>query len=262
MGKWGDIMPYQFRNLYPQFTQRLSSWTAENEIYRNQPVYSKKPAWNGLYTSLVLEAGTYTFSIFVRTAIQRTVAIYPLPNGGSTDGISLDSSGDIVLSASADWQRISFTFTLSTQKELWLRVEATTDSSTKLYVSAPQLESGSAMTLFEGYHSTWYIDDSGELTHTNFPVIPERAFQLPLPKSVWRNAEYNHEYLYSELMPEVPANGAFANASELTQISIPPSVKYIGEEAFKYTKLKSVTIASDCTYFDTSFPEGCEIKFY
>lgn len=223
-------MSYEFRNLCPPFTQNLSSWTIESEVYRNQPVYSRYNAWNGLYAPLTLEAGTYTFSVFVKSGVSRTVHIYALPNGGSPDGISPASSGDIVLSASADWQRLSFTFTLSTQKELWLRVEAKTDENTKLYVSAPQLEAGSEMTLFEGYHSTWYIDEDSGLTHTGFS--------------------------------EIPAVGAFANASELTQISIPQSVKYIGREAFRNTKLKNVRIASDCTYFDTSFPDGCNIAFY
>lgn len=256
-------MSYEFRNLYPSFTQNLSSWTAESEIYRNQPVYSKYSPWIGLYTPITLDAGTYTFSVFVRTAIQRTMHIYAIPSNTSTDGIFPASSGDITLSASSEWQRILFTFTLSVQRELWLRVEAKTDSSTKLYVSAPQLEVGSTMTLFEGYHNTWYIDENGELTHTDFPEVPERAFQAPLPKSVWRiDNQYEDGYPFNMLMPEVPAVGAFANASDLTQVSIPQSVKYIGREAFKNTKLKNVRIASDCTYFDTSFPDGCIINFY
>lgn len=197
-------MSYEFRNLYPPFTRIVNAWTKESEIYRNQIVYSRYNAWGNLYTPLLLEPGTYTFSVFVRTAVQRTVHIYAVPNDSSTDGISPVSSGDIVLSASADWQRLSFTFTLSIQRELWLRVSPISNSNTKLYVSAPQLEIGSAMTLFEGYHNTWYVDDNGELTHTSFPEVPDKAFQAPLPKSVWRtNAEYNHGYPYNELMPNV-----------------------------------------------------------
>lgn len=195
-------MSYEFRNLYPQYTGNLSSWYEESGLYRDQPIYSKNTAWIGLYTPLTLEAGTYTFSVFVRTAVQRTVSIYTRTYSGSADGISPQTSGDIVLSASADWQRLSFTFTLSIRKELWLRVEAKTYENTKLYVSAPQLETGSEMTLFEGYHSTWYIDENGELTHTDFPEIPERAFQAPLPKSVWRvDPRYEMGYPFNMLMP-------------------------------------------------------------
>lgn len=255
-------MSYEFRNLYPPYTGNLTSWAKESGLYRNQPIYSRNTAWNGLYTPLTLEVGTYTVSFFYKTSVARVISISLAPYGESSEGIEPYGTGPVNAQGSNEWQRLSCTFTISERRNLNPRIENRTTESTKLYVSAPQLEVGSEMTLFEGYHSTWYIDDSGELTHTNFPVIPERAFQLPLPKSVWRNAEYNHEYLYSELMPEIPANGAFANASELTQVSISQSVKYIGEEAFRHTKLKSVTIASDCTYFDTSFPEGCEIKFY
>jgi hypothetical protein len=110
------------------------------------------------------------------------------------------------------------------------------------------------------YEPTWQMDDDYPVP-INAPELPENYMVKPYPAAYWR-IEEGEEYPSNGLMPEIPANGAFANASELTQISIPQSVKYIGEEAFKYTKLKSVTIASDCTYFDTSFPEGCEIKFY
>lgn len=56
--------------------------------------------------------------------------------------------------------------------------------------------------------------------------------------------------------------GAFTYASNLEEVIIPKSVKYIGEWAFRFTKLKEVTIASDCKYYPTSFPERCVINFY
>jgi hypothetical protein len=80
---------------------------------------------------------------------------------------------------------------------------------------------------------------------------------------VWRtDNQYENGYPFNMLMPEIPAVGAFANASNLTQVSIPQSVKYIGREAFRNTKLKNVRIASDCTYYSTSFPAGCVVNFY
>lgn len=60
----------------------------------------------------------------------------------------------------------------------------------------------------------------------------------------------------------VEMSGAFYNATSLSQITIPKSVKYIGTYAFQGTNLTSVTIANDCTYSATSFPSGCTIKFY
>lgn len=50
--------------------------------------------------------------------------------------------------------------------------------------------------------------------------------------------------------------------TNLGKVVIPESCKYIGVTAFRHTKLKEVTMAKDCIYFDTSFPDGCEIKFY
>ena len=56
--------------------------------------------------------------------------------------------------------------------------------------------------------------------------------------------------------------GAFMNAVNLAYVSIPESVKYIGTKAFRYTALTKVKIASDCTYFPNSFPDGCHVEFY
>lgn len=69
-------------------------------------------------------------------------------------------------------------------------------------------------------------------------------------------------YPYLSVFPTLMGDGAFAFAKQLKKIVIPSSVKYIGKEAFRNTQLTSVTIASDCTYYPTSFPEGCVINFY
>ena len=75
----------------------------------------------------------------------------------------------------------------------------------------------------------WYVED-GKLTHDGLPA---------------------------------PAHtGAFYGCSQLATAHIPKSVKRIGEYAFAGTALTKVKIASDCTYYPTSFPDGCEIEFY
>jgi hypothetical protein len=56
--------------------------------------------------------------------------------------------------------------------------------------------------------------------------------------------------------------GAFCYATNLKEAIIPESVKYIGEFAFRHTQLKEVTIASDCKFYSTSFPDDCRVKFY
>lgn len=66
----------------------------------------------------------------------------------------------------------------------------------------------------------------------------------------------------NKYLPDPITLGAFANATNLAYVRIPPTVKKIGRYSFRNTKLTSVTIASDCEYYDTSFPDGCQIKFY
>lgn len=68
--------------------------------------------------------------------------------------------------------------------------------------------------------------------------------------------------LVNPSLPDIPILGAFCNARNLTKIEIPATVKKIGRYAFTNTQLNSVTIASDCTYYDTSFPVGCVINTY
>lgn len=62
--------------------------------------------------------------------------------------------------------------------------------------------------------------------------------------------------------PAISPIGSFCNCVNLENITIPESVNYIGPYAFYKTKLKKIKIASNCVYYDTSFPEDCEIEFY
>lgn len=105
-----------------------------------------------------------------------------------------------------------------------------------------------------------WIMQNGVLTNTGFVNLPDTPLQGDSPYTIWRIGNDNAPYV--PLMPEQPLLGAFANATKLKRVSIPRSVKYIGANAFTNTQLRSVTIASDCTYFDTSFPEGCVVNFY
>lgn len=56
--------------------------------------------------------------------------------------------------------------------------------------------------------------------------------------------------------------GAFFGAGNLESITLPKSVTSIGIQTFRHTKLKEVTISSECKYYPTSFPDDCVIKFY
>lgn len=109
---------------------------------------------------------------------------------------------------------------------------------------------------------SWIMQD-GYPTNTDFIDLPFAAMSQPYPDALWRIDEgFNYGIPYNMLMADIPAFGAFANATNLAVIRIPQSVKSIGAETFRNTNLTSVTIASDCTYYDTSFPEGCVVNFY
>jgi hypothetical protein len=87
---------------------------------------------------------------------------------------------------------------------------------------------------------------------TDIPIEP-----TPYSVMVQNEGEYPR---YTRLEPI--KMGAFIDAYELKHINIPPSVKSIGEFTFKNTQLASVTIAKDCKYYPTSFPDDCTINFY
>lgn len=105
---------------------------------------------------------------------------------------------------------------------------------------------------------TWYVDESGALTNDDIPeLLPQ--MEQPYPDAAWR---IDDEQLTNGLLPDNALVGAFANATQLRKVSIPRSVKKIGEYAFRNTQLSSVVIARDCVYYSTSFPDNCIINFY
>lgn len=104
--------------------------------------------------------------------------------------------------------------------------------------------------------SDWYLNAADEITNDilGLPI----SWEQPYPMGIWYMTENGP--LCSGL-PEPLIGGSF-RYSTIEYVSIPESVKYIGEYAFAYTNLAKVRIASDCVYSSTSFPEGCEILFY
>ena len=111
-----------------------------------------------------------------------------------------------------------------------------------------------------------------ELTFPSYPLAPaiwrittanglETGFHQHIPVS---DGEWvvTKDGLKNTSIPDPIYLGAFANNPLLLQVTIPRSVKSIGRYAFYGTRINYVKIARDCTYYPTSFPEGCTIDFY
>lgn len=112
----------------------------------------------------------------------------------------------------------------------------------------------------------WEMNDDG-FPRPEEATVYSTEFAPPFPKSYWQiKTGYNNGFPFNELIPNIPYVptyiGAFEESSILTKVKIPPTVKTIGQKAFKGTALTSVKIASDCTYSEESFPEGCVIENY
>ena len=103
----------------------------------------------------------------------------------------------------------------------------------------------------------WIIKDSYPYQDTLGEIMD--VFTEPIPHSVMIQKKDTYPY-YNYL--ETIDTGAFSNAKSLRYVRIPESVKKIGKYAFRNTALTSVTIARDCEYYPTSFPDGCVVNFY
>lgn len=109
------------------------------------------------------------------------------------------------------------------------------------------------------YPPPWIVEDN-RLTNIDLPEpLTGNYIQAPYPPFWWY---VENSRLKTPGLPAPTHKGAFYGCSQLATAHIPKSVKRIGEYAFAGTALTKVKIASDCTYYPTSFPDGCEIEFY
>ena len=114
----------------------------------------------------------------------------------------------------------------------------------------------------EPYPICAYVQNG--VTNDGYPYITNTDRYLNVVKEPYPDGIFiQKKEQYPKLGNLKPINdGAFCHASNLRAMKIPRSVKYIGETAFTHTTLTEVTIAADCVFYPTSFPEGCKINFY
>ena len=124
--------------------------------------------------------------------------------------------------------------------------------------------------MYDTTRNQFFGNAGGEGTSIAGGYFPEPIDQTPEvlafdyndpPIAMWRLAD---DIIINGLLPEplIDYQGAFNKCLNLVHVEIPESVKSIGKYAFRTTALTSVKIASDCTYYDTSFPDDCVITFY
>ena len=108
----------------------------------------------------------------------------------------------------------------------------------------------------------WYVNAQGtDVVHKGELDYHSPCLTQPYPRIFWftnstkddviHNAEHDYEPL-----------GACNKCTNLSTMIIPKSVKHIGSDMATNTSLTSVTIASDCEYSSTSFPDDCIVNFY
>ena len=105
--------------------------------------------------------------------------------------------------------------------------------------------------------SAWYITDNDTIDADIIPTF--MPWVEPYPMGVWYID--NNDKLEMTNYSTIVKRGAFTNCETLTHVDIPDSVTKIGRYAFTNTGLTEVTISRNCTYYPTSFPNGCQINY-
>lgn len=102
-----------------------------------------------------------------------------------------------------------------------------------------------------------------ELRTLDMPDDTPVLYETDYPDMIWRvDGVTNDGKIYSPLIPNMIALGAFKDVNTLRRVIIPKSCKKIGLVSFFGTNIREATISNDCLYAQTSFPEGCTIDFY
>ena len=104
----------------------------------------------------------------------------------------------------------------------------------------------------------WYVNVD-RLDTDSIPDLASNYFVYPYPPMIWYISNNTQTTI---ITPELMLVGAACTCYNVLSISIPKTIKNIASYSFRGTGISSVTIASDCTYYDNSFPPGCTVNFY
>ena len=108
---------------------------------------------------------------------------------------------------------------------------------------------------YEYPEGVWYLKSTGQAHAGGMPFAVEwEEDYLP---NIFYISTGNKPSM--DLYQDLPALGAFANATNLEEITIPETCESIGKESFLNTSLTAVTLPQNCTYYSTSFPPDCVV---
>ena len=105
----------------------------------------------------------------------------------------------------------------------------------------------------------WAMDSDGLYCSYAPEELPPNTASPPPTKWLLTSTGKLTMPIMRELINEL---GAFNKCENLIEVVIPDTVKNIGKKSFFETQLKSVGIANDCTFSETSFPYKCRIYYF
>lgn len=110
----------------------------------------------------------------------------------------------------------------------------------------------------------WTVNPNENNGYVNIRSVTDEETKMisePVPPFFWTvNPNENHGYVGICHIPN-KMMGAFAN-STLQAVEVTPNLSAIGEYAFEESHISEITISDECSYYDTSFPEGCDVNTF
>ena len=125
----------------------------------------------------------------------------------------------------------------------------------KISNDLPYLDEFPALYQLSEYPNVLWRQVNVELPYKT--CFPEMFDISDAPVSMWR---ISNDIPYKVSFPEMVEMGAFKGCTSLSSVKFPSTLNSIGMYSFANTALTEVTLPPNCTYYKTSFPEGCKIK--
>lgn len=145
-------------NDYPPYNSTSLAWllwSRDSTDYNGQPVYYASHGWSGLCNEIYLDIGTYTFSAYVKSDTASTPILVAVNEWTGApheaDKATLSNTGMRKYYITTDFVRYELTFEVTAAGYVAPRVDKDEQSDAVIYVSSPQMETGSTATDFQEY---------------------------------------------------------------------------------------------------------------